>query len=342
MAIVSQTPSISEVKLALAETANSVGGLCTSPKINKWSRWKPVRHQKRADINETDLFNAKYGISLLEYSSVNSLISSMESGITPIWEYSKPRGGDFNEPYRLGDFRGYKDDAIPAIASMTVTDRVQKTGSNNTIQGTLLISDPSPGELGWNDLNLSGRKLGLAVKRGTNIYTAVANSESDSSVEINVNTENMPVGTYRGYLFLTNPLGTLSDVAGIDNHPHGGFPVEVIQTTMTLSIRAIWDNVNTNDVHIEIRTNNTTGNSINLLNSVLSVRFGMNDCDSALQQHEKSFSLGTLTSPSSPNEEIIYSDKVTVSRSESLSWKVCFRNTGTHPNNISSAILQTT
>lgn len=83
---------ITDVVSLLSEDESEVFHVCTSPNINKWSRFKPVRwallgnYPNWADVN---------------------------FGLDPNgWTYLKPRGGSIggaiDEPGRLDDFRGYE------------------------------------------------------------------------------------------------------------------------------------------------------------------------------------------------------------------------------------------
>ena len=138
MAIVSQTPSISEVKQVLAETSNSVGGLCTSPKINKWSKLKPVRHPSKGDLTEQEIKDKGYGFYVAP------------DGTT---YYYKPRGGE-EEPYRIGDFRGYNHNAHPPVGVQIISVNGNSTppyiwrkNVGNTIEFRLLQGEIDPSDL---------------------------------------------------------------------------------------------------------------------------------------------------------------------------------------------------
>ena len=135
MAIVSQTPSISEVKQVLAETSNSVGGLCTSPKINKWAKYKPVRHPSKGDLTESELQSVHYGLSV-SYDGTA--------------DYTKPIGGE-QSPFRLGDFRGYNRNARPPVSVeiISVGNQTQppyrvRRNSQATITFKLIPGDIEP------------------------------------------------------------------------------------------------------------------------------------------------------------------------------------------------------
>lgn len=105
--------SITYVRNALAAAYSDIGSLCLYVNINKWSKKKPVRGAW------PESGDGKYGFDLLNN-----------------WAYNKPRGTANNEPFRLGDFRGYEHNltlAFPSIQSREseneITD-LDPTGSS--------------------------------------------------------------------------------------------------------------------------------------------------------------------------------------------------------------------
>jgi len=100
--------SVTLVKTELSESVNSVGGLCTSDNINKWSRWKPTSINKSYGIVDADFVNANFGLTIPVWDGTNQ-----------VWTYTKPTGVS-SSPYRLGDFRNYNHSAV---APFRITDR---------------------------------------------------------------------------------------------------------------------------------------------------------------------------------------------------------------------------
>lgn len=88
--------STSLVSTTIGEASNDVGALCKSTKVNKWSKRKPLRFDKIT------------GLTVPEIESLGSGIVRVNDFTEPwLFDYLKPRGGAVDEPYRLGDFRGY-------------------------------------------------------------------------------------------------------------------------------------------------------------------------------------------------------------------------------------------
>jgi hypothetical protein len=102
MALPSSNISVAMVKAELGAATNNVGQLCIHPNINKWSKWKPVRHSSKNPLTEAQLTSVGCG---LRRDNINDII------------YDKPRGGisPYDEPYRLDDFKNYNHLALPPV-----------------------------------------------------------------------------------------------------------------------------------------------------------------------------------------------------------------------------------
>lgn len=107
-----------------------VGMMCSSPKINKWSLNKPFRwaewgysidaagDAEKAAAREA----ARQGLEAITVSKILKAsigyspftASAQEEGLAEVdeWRYLPPRGGSYNEPFRIPDFDGYEHDAI--------------------------------------------------------------------------------------------------------------------------------------------------------------------------------------------------------------------------------------
>jgi len=107
MALPSTGITTSMVASAIGASTNDVGTLCSHPNVNMWSKRKPFRDNviqhdepywwRRSGISD----NIRGGLYI-------------PNGVDQTWSYSKPTGG-INNPYRLGDFRGYEHSAYPTI-----------------------------------------------------------------------------------------------------------------------------------------------------------------------------------------------------------------------------------
>lgn len=93
------------VRNILEENNNAVTQLCTSTKINKWAKYKPV-NDLRVEVPLIDLGRSSdnnYGIITPSFGSLDQILSNAE-----MWSYARPTT---SMPKRLGDFRGYLHDA---------------------------------------------------------------------------------------------------------------------------------------------------------------------------------------------------------------------------------------
>lgn len=107
MALPTTGISTSLVATAIGEASSDVGTLCSSPKINKWSKWKPIWHPKTTGLILSDLEAENFGILVYEYTYFNDLLVAMGGTGEGMASYRKPLGG-VSSPYRLGDFRNYE------------------------------------------------------------------------------------------------------------------------------------------------------------------------------------------------------------------------------------------
>ena len=344
MALPNTNISTTLVGNTLGAASRDVGTLCTHPNINKWSKWKPVRFNKVTGLTLSELQSINYGIGINNYSSVDNVKSAYASEIS-VWTYLRPRGGQLNEFYRLGDFRNYNHSASEIVGGSTVTSNVSnELGKNNDIIASLFVTgNASSSELSWADLNLSGRKIGLALfDGGTLVRTAVASTSSATSVRLNVREPTvLPAKNYNAHFFLTNGSGGTSvNVGGIPNQPLLGNIVRVRDSSdVTIQIRALWDEALSNTVYITVTGRNDTVGTVSLLNSTIKLRYYKNLCTSTLQTEEKQLNLGTLTIPPSSSEVVLYDSLTTVNRSAFSSWKWCWSNEGVYPNTDEGAIM---
>ena len=107
---------VTDVQQALSTASGDVGVLCTSGNINKWAKYKPVRFNKVGILTETERMSVKYGLVPYENKLAES-VTNISTSSHPTednfdaarndareWSYNRPRGSNYNEPYRLVDF----------------------------------------------------------------------------------------------------------------------------------------------------------------------------------------------------------------------------------------------
>ena len=288
MALPNSNISVAMVRDELGAATNNVGQLCIHPNVNMWSKWKPVRFNSVSPITQANLEAVNYGIGWNSYANIDAVKTAYENR-EDVLSYRKPRGGLYNEPYRLTDFINYEKNAIIPIAGGSVTQQAQNTvGGQTSIVGSIFINGtPKSGEIGWGDLNLGSRKLAIALyDRDTLVKTAVADSAGDTTVVMNTRSP-LPVleaKSYTAILFFTNSAGaTTSALRGIINHLRFGYPVTVVSNLVLISVEARWDTVNTNKVIYSVKGTNQTGSTVSLLNCSIRIRYNQNLCTSTLQ-----------------------------------------------------------
>ena len=207
--IVSQIPSISEVKAVLAETANSVGELCTSPKINKWSKCKPIIFDKVGNVSIPDMVTRKCGFYIPFKTSLSEIVSFYRAnGMNDYkWEYRKPTGG-ISSPYRLGDFRNYNGLA-ERFYSVSEIEEKEIPESTANIFLTVTNKTVESSNVRWGDINFDNHRMGvLTVLKNTNVIHSfdVTNTDLDDymslkTLSIAINT--LVVGTdYEAFLYI--------------------------------------------------------------------------------------------------------------------------------------------
>ncbi len=347
MALPNTNISVAMVKAELGASTNDVGRLCIHPNVNMWSKWKPVRYPSVSPITQAQLEAAKYGITFETYANIGAVTDAYVSS-SVVWSYDKPRGGLYNEPYRLTDFTNYEKTAIVPIAGAFVTPQAQNIeNGQTTITGSVFInSSPKVGEIGWEDLNLGGRKLAMALYSGNDlIKTAVANKSGDMYVNMDTRYPLPVLSTqlYNAFLFLTNGAGNAtSDLAALPNHAQFGYRVQVLSNQVLVSIEARWSDSNPNQIVYFVTGTNQTGASVSLLNCSIRIRNQSNECTSTIQQYETLLNLGTLTLPSTGVgiPATVYSGNITVVREQFFSWKMCWNNGGAYPFTTEANIIK--
>ena len=166
MALPNTNLSVAMVKAELGAATNNVGQLCIHPNINKWSKWKPVRHSSPTPIIEAQLKSTNYGIGDLRFTPEDDILAQTKTGVpTPI--YVKPSGG-IGSPYRLTDFAGYNRYAVtPIIFEMEAIVWNQfnsiKNGSNLSTKKLVTVEDRD-----YDKGSRTGYKVSITLRDGVN------------------------------------------------------------------------------------------------------------------------------------------------------------------------------
>ena len=303
MALPNSNISTSLVKSAIGAATNDVGSLCTHPNINKWSRWKPVRHFNITGINAADLKAVKYGLYINEFSTIQDVISFYESGAIA-WRYDKPRGHTSLEYFRLGDFRTYDHDVRESYTLFKPNNMSSATTLPITYNKKL--SHPSTG-VTIEDLDLHTMCLGGAVgKNGTLLkHFTLANPISSYSDTI---VAEIPIdglfGIHQAYAFLAerNPIvpSNIDKYYAIENGRLGNFDTDGGNPTWGFSSTLtgmLTDNpVQDYTVTWELKLTNSRETPIIFPNCIVKVLYQNTDpVNGALSDGEQMVNLGSIT-----------------------------------------------
>lgn len=187
------------IRNILMAGSNKVSELCTHININKWSKHKPVRGSFPLASN------GYYGID-----------------IANDWTYLRPRGIVYNEPYRMGDFRGYHHNAIPPFRLSLYPSG---TLGSDTVNVSLTCQAD---DISVEDLVLEGYYLGVCIVQGGSIttYYSAALPLSDRETEpdsLTVHIPDLVNGNYSWSAFISET----QSIAGAE--PYGVINLPVFQ-----------------------------------------------------------------------------------------------------------------
>ena len=345
MALPTTGISTSLVKTEIGAGSNDVGTLCIHPNINKWSKWKPVRSSKVVGLTLADLQNANFGLSIPYFSSLSLLMSAYYDlpGGGADWGYNRPRGLNYNEPYRLGDFRNYEEDALSPIMGGYTTNTVYTSGpaSARVVRSSIMINMGSDYEIGYDDLSMSYQYFGIALHDGTSFVKTVINpTAGEPTVSFDVSlTPALPQGNYVPVPFLSSSASATTNIIGLHGVTTPSLLVRVVSSPVTVSQQITWEGTGDfRTVKVRMIFSNSLGDNIDLLNCQLKLRRPGNEFMDIIEEGEKLQAIGTLTVQ--PTDMVgTYVDYYFYSVEYSTSWRVWWDNTGSYPNRLAGAII---
>lgn len=198
--------SLDDIGSAIGSGSRDLGTLCTHENINKWATYKPVKHNSKGVLTETERKSVNYGFTITGQSMSSGTTTALDGfmalydGIDNSWVYNRPTGGTNNVngyPYRQLDFVsetdgiGYNHSAKSPANSFSVNDSA-KSGSTQNIRISfkLNVPDENGEQLDFSMLtgggasggvNLANGFFGVAAicKKGSNTYYyfAMANKQ---------------------------------------------------------------------------------------------------------------------------------------------------------------------
>ena len=147
-----------------------VGMLCTSLKVNMWSKNKPIRRPEVKVLTADQRAKVSFGIDM-SGCSASDYETLLTKAINNNCEYGylRPRGGDYNEPFRGFDFDGYRHNATVPYNYTFVHFDSNVAGWMDVIvspNADLMLSEIDPTMLPSSDMSKCNLAL-LYRKKGT-------------------------------------------------------------------------------------------------------------------------------------------------------------------------------
>lgn len=313
MAVKSIIPETNVLAVDVRDTLRHHGGSVTddvssyfaeAAKINPMAKYKPVRYS--ADHPSRDVYykanDGLMGFKVTSYSSYTQIPNAMDGNMNG-WVYQLPRGGAYNEPFRLGDFRGYDPNADSIVAEQYVTPTEVKKGDKFYVEASV----PQSGSTGiqFSDFTfLSNYYFGVYIKGTTTGQWVVTDDTpvGNDLISVEVDTTNFPTGTYTIYPFLSKNKITQTTSYTASNTYYtipmmGVMTVKVAQTTSTepkISVEAYIPEGSTTTVNYQFRVYNGTPGTI-ITGIVVKIRRYDKAYNDALLTYEYQTTLSNVT-----------------------------------------------
>lgn len=342
--IITSPVSMTDVQIVLGDAATNLAALCTSEKINKWSRFKPVIHNNMFASNEAvDWWkgsNGAAGFGITVYTSLTTLLNAIENGGGKLdWPYIPPTGGEASA-YRLLDFNGYNNLATSFVESWdapsTITNAV-----NNTMSAYLNTRAVSDSMISWADIatssiDLKTWRFGIAIRKTTTSLDATkwkASTEALSSNSLPQVTGlvvgGLAIGTYNIYPFFCSNVETYAGELKFISIPN------LAKKQITITEALVGVHINLADAYMptltsglaKIRVSNYNTSSVTISGAIVKFRFSTNGFDAAMQTGEYQVSIASFTVASG---ETVYKDATIsglLSAREYVAW---FQYSGTY------------
>ena len=273
----------------------------SASRINKWSKYKPVRYDSVAPDRSGTWWRAtdgNCGINVINYGTMADMFSALRAGVSA-WEYLPPLG-IYGQPCRLADFRLYSHTALPPLVPLSLNDVYY---ANNGILGcTLAIRSSDEFALTLEDIgdnwNLAEMYFGVAIcKQGTSLYKYMTEdstivSSSSGGIDVPISEE---LGTYDVVYFLAELPKTSFSSPDIPNTfipiPGALQVVEIRSDTIGVYFGGgtYWRG---GEVYFQIIFNNTTNQGQTLNKCYIDIKYGDN-IDGPSQVGEASFKINT-------------------------------------------------
>jgi hypothetical protein len=289
------------VSSTLGHGSNDIGTLCSSNKINKWSKYKPVRNTTGTG-NYWKATDGNCGLNIPSTNSITGIINYVTSGTT--WNYLQPQGGS-TSPYRLGDFRNYNHTAESPIAVDVPLESYISAGSTqvsmfyNEDTYTVTLTDID---------SIKNTYMGaylVSTNGSTGARMITATSPVISGVTyVDVPISDLNAGNYYIYPLLSDTVNTstLSIPGGIIYYPldsvtRSSITIKSTSSNISVIITTSWynDDHNTNQIIYTIEITNNSASSTTLTNCYTFVKFFDHDLTDNIVLGETQTSRGNIT-----------------------------------------------
>lgn len=285
MAIVTAPIGLYDVMVALGESKEDIGTLCTSDKINQWAKYKPYRINQPSDITDTQRKAINFGLIMPTiYNTKAGLIAGLRNN-GGSWGYNRPTALDWQ---RITDFVGYNHDAIPPFGTIKSQNLMLSDGP--VISAELPISGPD--EIKLSEFEKPGEELsqwyfGVILDDGTRQWIATASRTFADGNARQVDFSGAPgltVGEYTAIPFICDTQWIPGQDApskflacGIGSR---GVTIRLIseQERYTVTIKAVWNESHTM-VNCSISIYNGSNSSRSFQNTVLQAAKDNNGTD---------------------------------------------------------------
>ena len=341
MALGTTNISTTLVAQTLGVGSNDVGTLCQHANINKWSKWKPVCINKTNGITVADLASVNYGISFPIFRSLENLFLAYHDGVGggADWFYAKPTGSS-NAPFRLGDFRNYKHDAVNVVANPKVKSVVFLNGTttDRAVTGTFISAFPDDTQIGFSDLISAYSYFGIAIFNSSNVLVkyAINPTAGSTSVSLDSYIEGLAIDTYKGILFLSSSPTAVNDIIGIDKWLVEYKTIQIKDKPITVSMSSLMTGIGQfRPVSVKMTFKNYKDSDIDLLSCKLKLRLSTKSFDDTMEIDEQSQVVGDITVISGTTQiTYTFNDVDSTKR-----WRIWWDNVGTYSFRLSGVYM---
>ena len=215
---------------------NDVGTLCTSSKINKWSKWKPVSYQTMGSLTLDQLKEINYGLTTTPVTNPDDLTE---------WLCIRPSGGS-SSPYRLGDFRNYNHAATSPFFPISDFD-VNKLDTSTCRIDFMFNTGGSDTLIGLSDFigtTIGALYIGVILNDGTTNYIKTSNvnlNDGAAYIEFPIKTGYFEkfIGALNAKIVLcTLPFTSVTPLSSVTGNTYYPFLVgNISEATCVINVR---------------------------------------------------------------------------------------------------------